>query len=350
MIRRKAVLAGWVLLWNVEWSRAAEPRPIAELSLDTLVTTQVRDASPAFLSDDSISLLIRSRASGTNGSVLAVLRLAENKLQTVSSVSRSDGATNILAASGQRMLVWSQRNTTLYSSDLRRQWTVPMRKRLLARSFSRSGVIGEWDGNGWDVVRLSPGMSDVRGGTGQLLSLSDDVMVVRRDDIVRVETPDGRLLGSIAVPADTRGAPIAEVAGPGRLFLDLGNASRIVDFGGRSISIISRPQGWGFRRGWSSDGSRVLFDHYTRRASLLERVIDSIGSVLIPVPEESTGETVTVVDTSTGQVCFRLGDSSLAFGTAGQMHADISPSGRLVGIATLTKFALYSLPETCSGT
>jgi hypothetical protein len=239
--------------------------------------------------------------------------------------------------------------TTLYSPDLRDTWIVPRRERFVSQSFPRSATIGEWDRNHWAAFRLSPEMPLIREGSGQLLAVSDDVIVVRRDNTVRVEDHSGRLLGSIPVPPKTSGAPIAEVAGPGRLYLDFDNSHRIVDFSGKQIISIPRPPGWGFRHGWSSNGNRMLFDHYTRTGSLLERTIDRAGSVLVPVPEEPNGEAITVIDTTTGSICFRMESHASLFGEAGQIHADIAPSGRLVGVATPTTFTVYSLPETCSG-
>lgn len=343
---RHAVLAAWGLFWSVTPSSAALPQSVAEVSLDAFVTSRVRDASPVFLSDDSVSLLVRSGLSETSGSVVVVLRLADGTLQTAARASASGGANRLLAVSDQRILVWSRRSVKLLSPDLRAEWVVPMRKRLVLRSFPRSGIIGEWDDR-WTVIRLTPEMRTIRNGSGELMSLSDDVIVVRSDNTLRVESFDDRVLGSIMVPKETSGAPIVEVAGPDRLFLNFDNIHRIVDFRGKQISSIPPPPGWGFDHGWSSDGRRVLFDHYTRKASFAERAIESLGSILVPAPEESNGETITVVDTKTGKVCFRL-DGAPNFGSAGRMHADISPSGRLVGVATINTFSVYNLPETCT--
>ena len=72
---------------------------------------------------------------------------------------------------------------------------------------------------------------------------------------------------------------------------------------------------------------------------------------IAPVPEVSNGELITVIEWAVDKNCFRqVLVREKDFRLAGGRHADISPSGRLVVVATLSTLAVYKLPETCSGT
>jgi hypothetical protein len=55
---------------------------------------------------------------------------------------------------------------------------------------------------------------------------------------------------------------------------------------------------------------------------------------------------VLVVDTRSGKQCFEW-NSTANLLLAGQLHADIDPSGRLVAIMTATTLNIYRLPENC---
>jgi len=207
--------------------------------------------------------------------------------------------------------------------------------------------VGLRDSKGWSLIELGPDMSVPKTGVGELLSVSSDALVRRQDDKLQVEALDGLSLGSIKAPSRERG-PIAEIAGPNRIFLDFGSSPRIVDFHGNVVLRISEPPGWGFQHGWSSDGRRVLFDRFTRTASFAERTLDAVASILVPVPEEDNGEVIIAVDAATGKTCFRLqSPPGKLFGSEGQMHADISPDGRFVAVAALDRISIYHLPETC---
>ena len=342
------VFAAWGMLWSTVWSFAAGPQSVAEFSLDGIVASRAVHATPAFLSDDLVALLVRGGDRGSGDAAIIVLRLVGGDLRISARVSTPYESRRIRAASGQRVVVESLRHSALYSAELSSMWIIPTRQRLMAPSFPRSGIIGEWDTNRWTAFGLSADMPIVREGSGQLLSLSDDVTVVRQENTLRVEALDGRLLGSFAVPANTNGAPIAEVAGPGRLFLDFGKTHRIVDFAGNTIRRIPRPPGAGFNHGWSSDGRRVRFDNATLQGHVFLRAIDALASIIVPVAEDFNGEAITVVDTTTGKVCFHMDERSVP-GSAGSIHADISPSGRLVGVVTARSFAVYRLSDTCGG-
>ena len=113
---------------------------------------------------------------------------------------------------------------------------------------------------------------------------------------------------------------------------------------GTSFNGSAPPEGWGCRHGWNSDGSRLLFDHFIRTAPVLEKAFDR----LLGVPEESTEKIIKVVDAKTGDVCLDLESPNKLLGAAGGYHADLSPSGRWVAVASLTDFSIYRLPDHCT--
>jgi hypothetical protein len=53
-------------------------------------------------------------------------------------------------------------------------------------------------------------------------------------------------------------------------------------------------------------------------------------------------------NTTTGKICFNLENRGQMFGNAGEYHADISPSGRLVALVTTSKLSVYKIPEVCT--
>ena len=330
---------------------SADSLPIAVASFDAPGTDGVLDVAPVFLSEDSIALLVRGR---DRISEVLVFRLAEGNLRLIAKTETFAGAEFILAASGKRPLVTSRRGAaTLYSPDLEEKWDVPARERLISYAFPGSGIIGKYtyvprDSYRWELIELGPEMRTIRKGTGHLHSVSDQAIAVLRDTTLFFETPDGHPLGSMPIPAESKRGLIGEIAGENRFLLD-SYTDEIFNFQGKSIGPVSRPPGWGFRRGWSTDGRRLLLDHYTRTVSAAEKAIEALASVIVPVPEESNGELISVIDAAQNKGCFRLVRTpGPEYTLAGGKHADISPSGRLAVVATLSKFSVYRLPETCS--
>ncbi len=157
-------------------------------------------------------------------------------------------------------------------------------------------------------------------------------------------TTDGKVLGTIPVLPGDQYFRFVEFAGKEHLYLSLLDKEQITDFSGKEVRRVRPPAGWGFRHGWDAGGRRLLFDHFIRTAPSWEKMFDRVFGV----PEESNGELVEVVDTTTGGVCFELEAQSKLLGQAGGYHADLSPSGRRVVVATSADISLYRLPENCS--
>jgi hypothetical protein len=101
----------------------------------------------------------------------------------------------------------------------------------------------------------------------------------------------------------------------------------------------------------TADGHRLLFDHYTRRISALQRMAESVESEvtfgMAPIVT-SRGEIIRVVDTESGKICFDLDSPNRLLGPEGEPHADISPSGRFIAVTSADKLSLYPIPDVCS--
>jgi hypothetical protein len=327
-------------------SSGEEFRAIASVRLDELVAGSDYTASPVFLSEESVALLVRThnRANPPISKAL-ILQLTNRQLQTKAKSGDLDGL-ELFSASNNRLVIAGPRKRELFSSDLKQSWPVP--GRVTPAQFPRANFSGEFDQHAGRVFRLTTPPMAVRSDIPVLLAISDEALAYRTEGAIRIESIDGRQLGSLAERPGTHDFRSAQFAGPGRLYLSYYNNERIVDFNGKEIVRIQHQDGWGFRNGWSADGERILFDRYTRSVPLSERFIewlfDAFGTV---ISEEANGETVRVMETMTGRVCFNLENRGKLLGKAGQYHADLSPSGRLVAVATQVELNIYELPERC---
>lgn len=329
---------------------AAPQQPVAAAQMGEVFASEIQtlDASPVFLSDESLAVLARFGEPRKGDSGIVVMRWASEKLQAIAKASKMNEGDEIYAVARNRVLTSAHSHKYLYSSDLAQKQEIPFR--VISRAFPRSEVVGEDGLETWRVFRFSSPLTLIREGPGELLSLSDDVFVFHLGNEIKTQAADGRLLGSIPVSPDSKGSYIAEIAGKGRLYLGSAGEQRIVDFSGKQFLRVHPPDGWGFRHGWSADGRRMMFDHYTRTVSGWDRAVEWVVDRLsFGVPEESNGETVRVVDTTTGGVCFDLETPGKLLGKVGGYHADLSPSGRWVAVATLKELSIYRLPDDCGG-
>ena len=252
----------------------------------------------------------------------------------------------IFSISDGRLLIAGARRKYLYSRDLQLQWEEPMK--VLSKMFPRTALIGEGGSNGEKVFKLTASPMPIT-RRGELLAVSDESLVYKTEGALRTLREDGVSRGSIAITPGTYYFNIVELAGPGRLYFSAAGDEHITDFTGKMMVRVHPPNGWGVRHGWSWDGKRLLFDKYQHNVSVGKRVVgaiaDALGSVL---PEEANAEVVRVIDVSTGAVCLNLESPDALLGQAGGYHADLSPSGGLAAVATLTELTVYRLPTTCS--
>jgi len=184
----------------------------------------------------------------------------------------------------------------------------------------------------------------------ELEAVSDDFVVVRDGDEIQTRTIEGNLIGAFKVKPKSKCATIVDLAGTGRLYLQTCWHDSMVDYLGNRLSRFKAPDGWGWRLGWSEDGRRLIYDHYTRHVSFLRRAGEitlALATLGVGVADEmANGETARVVDTLTGNTCFEL-KSSKPSHVPPDYHADISPSGKYAAVITDDLLSIYALPESC---
>src|SRR5581483_1455090 len=150
------------------------PPAIASLPLNRLVPGAVTNASPVFLSEDTLALLLRSAARpGTSKIVL--LRIANGQLQQLAEADRSYEGDQVFSVSNGRLLIAGTRNKHLYSQDLHQKWELTMK--VLSKQFPRTDIIGEGGPKGEKAFRLTTPPTPINRGTGDLLAVSDDILV-----------------------------------------------------------------------------------------------------------------------------------------------------------------------------
>jgi hypothetical protein len=325
--------------------RSADSTQIAAtLDLDRLGPGIASNASPVFLTDSLLSLTVHI----SERSKILLLSLSNGKLQLLAQTELPYSDEKAFSVSNNRLLIAGVRKKYLFSAALRQQWEMPMTG--LCHQFPGTAMIGEAGlGEKSRVFALTAPPTSLPHDRGQLLAVSSDVLVYGTSEAIRVEKPNGDEKGVIPIANRKHLSNSVEVAGPGRLYLAFPREERVVDFSGRTIARIHPPAGWGFRHGWSTDGSRLLFDHFLANTSLADRALDFVAETLgLTLPKESKGEVVRVVDVSTGTVYFDLERANMLLGEPGSYHADISPSGDLVAVSTTNQVTIYRLSTSRS--
>ena len=325
----------------------------ASVDLDKLFPGAVR-TTLAFLSDEEIAV---GRYPGSNGSLsatIAVFRWRDGKLRLATnqsfSLDRPSFGRGLFSAAHGSVIAQFFPTALLLSADLEIRANLPIK--VLVPPVHQGAFVAGYEGfKSWTLYRLVPQFELVRRGNGEILSVSDDVVVSRGEQEVRIETVEGEARGRFQVPLRSVCYSRPSIVGPGKLLISDCGPSRIVDFSGKELLKIPNPDGWGFRYGLSLDGSRMLFDHYTRRTSVLQRTYEAFESLISlgmgPVID-SIGEMIRVVDTTNGGVCLDVDSPKKQFGVPGEYHADISPSGHFLALVTGNRLSIYSIPAVCS--
>jgi hypothetical protein len=310
----------------------------------------VSDGTVIFLSDHKLAVVTCNF-----GCELSVLELADGKLDEVAESRRLESPVSIYRASNEGVIVQpkSSDHAVLFERDLE------------MRSPLSSGYIFDWTVSttgqmfgenskprGWTAYKTALPPIRVREGDGTLLSISDDAVVYQLESSIRVEDMQGRMLGSFQVGPE-RGCPSrVKILGKNRLWYSLcgGKREDIRDFDGRILRQLAASDGWGYRLGQSVDGSRLLFDKYTRHIGFFKsagEVAVALSTLGLGVADQAAdGEMVRVIDTRNGTVCFEWRGTSDRLPEGGY-HADIDPSGRYVAIATKTAITVYDMPTSC---
>lgn len=331
---------------------AVEPVAIADLSFDDQ-TGNTFTSTVSFVSDDLIAIGRHPSQTGNLSGTLTTVQWRGGKLGILKtrSIAKYRAFSGGLFPAGDGNFISSlEQPSELLSRDLSAISDIPTK--FVIPSVAGGTVAGDSHGfESWNIYRLTPAKALLREGVGELLSLSDELLVFRSNDEIRIERMTGQRLGSFAVPPRSTCYARALLLGPDRLYMNGCGPGRIADFTGKTIIEMPEPDGWGFRFGLTPGGHRILFDKYTRRISGLQRIAESVESVLTfgmgPIVT-SKGEVIRVIDTNTGKTCFDLDSPEHQLGRDGEFHADISPSGRFVAIASTGKLSIYPLPEVCN--
>jgi hypothetical protein len=189
-------------------------------------------------------------------------------------------------------------------------------------------------------------------GQGRLLAHTSHVAAYWDHGTVRIQGIDGKLLGSFVVDSEKSGPAIGFLGQDRVLFEEGGGGLEIRDFNGKVLRKLKKPdRALGERKKQSEDGSRLLYDSFTRRVGPAQTIKEDALAVathgLSTDGDVPNGEVVRVIDTGSGKPCFEwYGKEKLlpAFGD----HADVDPSGRLVAVMTQATLAIFRLPDTCA--
>lgn len=329
-----------------------QPQPVATLALSGSASSGHGEsswASVAFTSETSIAVGVCLRDYINQKCFLVLVRWGDVTLLPTAQTLRYDSGASVHPASEGRILaVQGLSPALLYSADLS---TVRELPKPVWRFISPSGkAVAEWARGSWKLYRLTDTLEPLREGTGDLQALSDDSLLVQDHRVMRVETLDGKRLGSFSVPSGAEGYASAGSLGNNRLYLDDCKIVRIVDFDGRTLLKMHTQKGCSMGDTSSSaDGRRILFDYNNRKVSGLKHVMESVQTLTtlgMIGPEDVNREQVRVFDTATGKACF---DWQRSFPmTYGRVRsAAISPSGEFVAIVTGDKLFMYRLPGDC---
>lgn len=334
-------------------SASPQLQPIASLTLsDSPQSSQAEVAwvSVAFASETSIAVGACLQNFINQKCSIVLVRWNADTLQPFAQTLQFDSGVSLHPASEGRILeVKSLSSAVLFSADLS---TAHDLSKPLSGFLSPSGkTVGEWARGSWKLYRLSDRLELLREGTGYLQSVSDEVALIQDRKDMRVETLDGKQLGTFSVPSEAeRYYASTGPVGNNRLYLDDCNSVRIVDFNGKTLLKMRPGKGCSFGDTSSStDGRRMLFDFTNHKTSGLKHMLESVQTLTtlgMAGPEDVNREEVRVFDTLTGKACFGWRRSFPA--TYSQVRsAAISPSGEFVAIVAKDRLSIYRLPADC---
>jgi len=187
-------------------------------------------------------------------------------------------------------------------------------------------------------------------GQGRLLTHTTDLAAYLDHGILRIQSIDGKLVGSFEVGEKSR--PAINFLGQDRILFEESGGTEIRDFNGKVLLKVQKPdRALGEWTKQSEDGSRLLYDSFTRRVGPTQTIREDDLAVathgLSTDGDVPNGEDVRVIDTGSGKACFEwYGKENLL--PPFLDHADINPSGRLVAIMTQGSLAVFKLPDACT--
>jgi hypothetical protein len=349
-----SVMIAWVLPFCLcpVIGIAAEPpllQPVATLALSSGQPANNQNKSwtaVAFSSDNSIVTGLCRMDGKKTGCSLSLVRWQDGTLQRLAQASRSDFAITIHAAGDGQILVLNGSNpSTLYSSDLATTHELPS----LWITSSTGKTVVEGRRGSWKLFRLTDSLQPIREGSGYLKSISDDVVVFQDRDVIKVESLDGKQLGSFPLPFSTPYYVSAAPLGKDSLYVDDCKDTGIVNYQGKP-KLDLHYTGCGLRETSSSaDGKRLMFDTPDNQSGAIRRGLENavtLGTLGMVGTADINHEDVRVFDTVTGGSCFAW-QRSLPRTYFPIKSAAISPSGEFVAIVDRNTLSVYRLPESC---
>jgi hypothetical protein len=340
-------------------------QPLYRVDLSRLVAHELNinpAGTLAFLTQDTLAVSICRNAR----CYLESLQLGHGEPRAIGGI-RTDGfhgVMDLFRAPDSRVVVGNgisgvERDAVVLDSELHEISQVPNATGIRQSCISTTGeTFVHQTKNQWAAYKMDHPQHRILEGAGLVLSVSDDSIAYLDSGAVHIEGLDGSPLGSFAtavpkplvfgsVTTTPKVIPTLRFLGRDRLWSESGSDVRILDFNGKAIQTLDKPDGWGFRIGQSSDGSRILYDRHTRHIPLAEKIRqEEIAKMGVGADEEPNGEMVLVIDTKSGNKCFEWSSQTNLLAVA-QYHADIDPSGRLVAIMTPTTLSIYELPKVC---
>ncbi len=189
-------------------------------------------------------------------------------------------------------------------------------------------------------------------GRGRLLAYSSGLAAYQDQNTVRIQGPHGEVA---AFGIDTpRGwsSPTVVFLGGDRILFEGGSGPQVRDLKGNVLQTLNKPDAdLGEKTRYSEDGTRVLYDSFTRRVGAVQATKEKALAVatmgMSTDGDVPNGEMIRVIDTRTGKSCFEwYGNEKLLPPFAD--HADIDPTGRLVAIMTQGNLSIFRLPDSCT--
>ncbi len=200
-----------------------------------------------------------------------------------------------------------------------------------SRISTSGATVGKYPGDGqWTISQLRPEPHTIRTGTDLLLSVSDVAFLIKSGKVYVVESLDGKKRW------DLKGHKEGKLIGNDRIYTNGG----VIELNGKLIARLPKVGGWGHTNS-DDKGERILFDRFLRREHFAEKIN--------PLPNDNAPanmEVIRVMAVDSGRTCLVLEQPHRDDEGHGH-HADISPSGKRVVVATPSSLNIYSLSEDC---
>ena len=325
------------------------PQPVATLALSSMHPSSQKDStwvSVAFSSETSIAVGLCHWDCASKECSLRLVRWEGGTLRAFAQTQQFDFDASLHPASDGQILAGWWRPSVLYSADLSTRRELPQHLSHISPS---GRTVSESARGSWKLYHLTDKLEPLREGTGDLTSVSDEAVVIQEGRVMRIESIDGKRLGSFSLRDEAWGYHAA-LLGNSKLYLDdCRRTVKVVDFDGRTQLEI-HPQG-GCDQGnrASADGRRMLFDFASHKASGLGGALEALRTITsfgMVGAEDVNREDVRVFDTVTGASCFDWHRSfPSTYSRVGS--AAISPSGEYVAIVAGDTLSIYRLPEVC---